>query len=157
MNKFLVAFILVVLATAGGAAYWFIFHERNQYSEFPPADYNFTENIDTFINDFAEDYRADNPESTLDVEAVLKQISDLSLIHAALRSYRIQHDGVYPISLEELKPEYTPSQLFEGGQIPRDQDGEPFDYRVSTDRMSYTLCSDDLENGGTECLESDGD
>ncbi len=90
------------------------------------------------------------------VEAILKQVSNLALITSALRAYSIKHDGTYPTSLEELKPDYTPPQMFAGGQIPRDHDGQPFDYRVSADKLSYTLCNDDLEKGGIECLEGGG-
>ena len=154
MTKFLIGLGVVILVAAGGVVYWFGFHENE--NEFPLADYNFTEVRDASINDFAEDYYQNNPETNLNVEAILKQVSNLALITSALRAYSIKHDGKYPTSLEELKPDYTPPQMFAGGQIPRDHDGQPFDYRVSADKLSYTLCNDDLEKGGIECLEGGG-
>lgn len=107
-----------------------------------------------FFKEAAEEFKQENPESELDVEAILKQVSDLALITSALRAYSIDSGGTYPSTLNGLMPKYTPEMMFPKGQIPLDYNKVPFDYTASPDRTSYTLCSQDLEEGGTDCIES---
>lgn len=144
-----VLIILVVLLLAAGGYYFYSQSQSGLEQEI-----YFIEDRDDFIQETAQEYKQENPESELDVEAILKQTSDLALITSALRAYSIDNNGTYPATLDGLVPKYTPAMMFPNGQIPMDYNSIPFDYSTSPDRTSYTLCSQDLEEGGTDCLES---
>jgi len=98
----------------------------------------------TYIN---EQY----PDSNIDIKAVLQQVSDLTLITAALQAHK-KRMGVYPLELEDLLPQYLPETILSSQTIPTDVKDEPFYYEALEGGYGYLICHYNLIEGGRDCF-----